>query len=361
MPDNVLSLHGMENLAAPNALAKDIAALVYAGGGALQAVSAILPEAAEKVEEASRDLTERFKTLAHNSNAQSDVVQELIATIGTITIDDRQLSLEEFVDIFRRTLDDSVSKMLSVSKRALSMVYNMDDAIKNLREIERFSKKIQEITRQSNLLALNALIESARAGEAGRGFGVVANEVKVLSSEIAALSENMRVRTGAIMSSMVDGFSILKEVATTDMSSNILAKETLETLMRGLMEQSEKSMQVMQGSAASSREISNSIQGMIVNLQFQDRNTQITENTVDIISRCLSMIAALAAQAAPFMEHETTIAKQPDIQNAVAGIMSVIKLGDMRQRYIEALRQSGVMPPSTPAGTSQDSDDIQLF
>lgn len=321
---------------------------------ALEMLQELLPDAAKNVERASQELTDRFKKLAQSAGTQGDIVQDLVASIGSISLENKQVSLDEFIRLFSQTLDDSVSKMLFVSKKALSMVYSMDDAITNLQEIEKFSKKIQEINKQSNLLALNALIEAARAGAQGQGFAVVAEEVKKLASQVAALSDDMRKRTGIIMRSVTNGFDVLKEVATTDMNSNIQAKDTLEALMQGLLKQSESSMKIMKDSAHTSREISSSIQGMIVDLQFQDRNTQIIDNAAAIIGECIEIFDVLEKKAKE-SPHNLYDAKQhADAQQAVDAILNVIKLGDIRRRYKELLGHAA------EAGAHMHQD-VELF
>lgn len=328
----------------------------------LEMLIGLLPETASEVELASRELSGRFTQLAQNASAQSDMMQALIATIGAIEVNGKQVTLEEFIGLFSRTLNDSISKMLFVAKKALSMVYSMDDAIRNLNEIEQFSKKIQAITRQSSLLALNAQIEAARAGEAGRGFSVVATEVKQLSSEIALLSNQMRERTGVIMRSVTEGFDVLKEVATTDMNSNIEAKETLEALMHGLIRQNLESKQVIEDSASASAQISQSITGMIVNLQFQDRNTQICENTINILNECLTLLASLHAprNAEGTGEQACLAAEMTALSERILGL---IKLGDMRRRFQHLLDGGGPHPESGRAerAAATDTDDIELF
>lgn len=343
----------------------DAILLVNVVGGALQMLTELLPESAKNVEVVSSDLTTQFKRLAQNANIQGETLQSLISNISSINLEDRKVPIEEFIALFSKMLDDSVSKILTVSKQALSIVYSMEDAIKNLAEIELFSKQIQKITGQSNLLALNAMIEAARAGEAGKGFGVVANEVKVLSREIAELSDNMGTRTKTIMKNVVDGFNVLKEVATTDMNDNIVAKDVLESLLHGLVKQNDKARIVMEESATSSREISDAIHGMIVDLQFQDRNSQITENSVDIIRQCLIMFDEIKQKANSVIKNADNTENQPEIKKAVESILAVIRLGDIQTRFTKTLQNNGVMLAfgmnDVGSAASEHNQDIELF
>lgn len=343
----------------------DLLVLAAAGGFALKMLTDILPESAKKVEIASTELTDQFRTLAQNSQMQSETVHSLIGTIGKIPLEDKEITIDEFIHLFSKTLDDSVDKILRVSKQALSIVYNMDDAITNLKEIENFSKQIQKITHQSNLLALNALIEAGHAGEAGKGFRVVAHEVKELSSEIAMLSDNMGVRTQVIMKNMLDGYDVLKDVATTDMNDHLLAKDTLEMLLVGLVKQRDESVLVMQEAARSSQEISKVIRGMIIELQFQDRNTQVIDNCSKIINQFLNMLGQIEDELRKLIIEGTDTSNDLNIQDAVDKILATITLGDLRTRYLKLLETSGrPLASDQVAHSSQQSpamDDIELF
>lgn len=97
--------------------------------------------------------------------------------------------------------------------------------------------QIKQITRETRILALNAIIESARAGEAGKGFGVVAGEVKAISDRITHIAEDLTTElSGAIGELSALGEKLVRQVRGQRLSD--LAANVIELIDRNLYERS---------------------------------------------------------------------------------------------------------------------------
>jgi methyl-accepting chemotaxis protein len=335
--------------------------------GAMDLMNCELKSTATSIEEGTLGINSKFKELAENARAQGEKVQELADMSTSLVIDGKKVSLAESLNIINQAIDDATGKILFVSKESMAMVYTLEDAKNNLNVTEEFIQKIHKITKQTNLLALNATIESARAGEAGKGFVVVANEVRALSKEIAALSNDMKEKIGEVSASVTASYTKLHQVATVDMSDNIMIKEQIDDIMKSIIEQSNNLAEIMHANAENARKTSQSISGLTVEMQFSDRASQYISNIINILKIVMEET----------QRHKTNAVKSLDLQISnqdvdsalVDKMLSSLSLSQIKKQFVKYLISEGYITSGESVGHKEfdgnndgkESDGIELF
>lgn len=320
---------------------------------ALSVIEAKLPEASNLVENKTTSFCQEFARLAEASREQGQQIESLLDVLDKISYQDETITLQTFSQLFRGTLRNSLDHILETSKLAMEMVFTLKDATEHLDILESFVMDIQKINKQTNLLALNAAIEAMRAGEDGKSFAVVAEEVKAVSIYISSLSKNMHQKIGHVTGSVRRAFETLNKVATTDMTPNLLAQEKLESLMAGMLDQNNKFGSILNENAHISTSISTAISGMVMDMQFQDRNSQYMENACLLLAEIKQELLEIK-QGHPHSE-----------QVLIAHLTQCLKLGEFRealQQHLQKAGYSAVLPhSSTHSPQHINEDNIDLF
>ncbi|MBI4985940.1 MAG: chemotaxis protein [Rhodocyclales bacterium] len=304
-----------------------------------------------ETEKAAFDISSQLQTI-------DEVVTKLSRFVDTSSHESDELvkGSQARIDVNKgmiETMDRYIRDRIAASEVDRQRIEQVVNEAKSLGSLVQL---IKSISSQTNLLALNAAIEAARAGEAGRGFAVVADEVRKLSAAtdqaVGQINQGIQAVANSISSQFQDKLS----------TDNVEAERaTLNVFSMQLSEMGESYRQAIEhglNTVVTVRESSNELAAMFMNalasVQFQDVTRQQIEQVIDALGRLDRHSQLLAERLQNFESGETDM--QP-LSEHLDQIYSQYVMESQRDSHQQAMGGGA----AARAGNGGSGPKVELF
>lgn len=259
---------------------------------------------------------------------------------------------EQFATKTSSTLGQFVESIVENSRLAMSLVEMTDRITTQMREVRGRIGEIEGIAKQTNLLALNAAIEAARAGEAGRGFAVVADEVRDLSGRTNHFSQQIRDALGSMQATIEATEQAINQMAAQDMTFALTSKSDVEQAMNEIDNLNHRTGASVGELNEIAAQVEVSVGQAVLSLQFQDMVTQLLGHAV----RRLDLLEEVVAGE---QEMARTLRNSRDPVETLRSLSALREHVDQLSEKLSALKKGVTNNPVSQTGYA--SGEVELF
>ncbi|MCK6186987.1 methyl-accepting chemotaxis protein [Pseudomonas sp. EYE_354] len=257
-----------------------------------------LASAAEELsavtEESSRGLirqNDEIQQAATAVNQMTAAVDEVASNAVSTSEASRQATAE--AEDGRQQVQEAVSGMSSMVVEINESTQSVEDLANQVREIGKVIDVIRSIADQTNLLALNAAIEAARAGEQGRGFAVVADEVRALAHRTQTSTVDIEKMIGAVQVGADGAVAAMNKSMTWANNTQTLAQNAGQALQRitaSVAKINERNL-VIASASEEQAQVTREVDRNLLNIQDLSTQTAAGANQTNASSQDLSRLA----------------------------------------------------------------------
>ncbi len=227
-----------------------------------------------QTESATTTIADSFQAVISKATVQARQAMELLEGTQAVMTDGSPQSLKDFIRVSDERLTKMADEVVRVADLSVKMVQELDGVQKRTQAIDGFLQDVEKLADQTSLLALNADIEAARVGEHGRGFSVVANEIRRLSNRSHEFSDRIRHHLKEVRVGLNKTYGDMRLLSAADVEHALQLKDEVLQLTRSLESKNREVADTVSSINAISKEISQDVQNVVISLQFHDITSQ---------------------------------------------------------------------------------------
>ena len=236
-----------------------------------------LKEVIDQTETAAIEIGDKFMSIVGRARNQASLASEAFQKLSNNGND----SGEALLDISKKALSGVISSLQDTSSLTGRTLSELELIIEDTVSIRKIVSEIEYIAGQTNLLALNAAIEAARAGDSGRGFAVVSDEVRKLSDRSNAAANDIRKLVIKVETDIKSIYGTTHDSVSENRRISCEAEKIVEQTLKSIdTTMSEVSAQ-LDGLTGGARSLAQDIGSIVVSMQFQDITRQRIEHVIE--------------------------------------------------------------------------------